>query len=315
MCCRMSGRTLKKVDFNLGGKPFHALAAGTPGRPLLLFLHGFPEYSGAWEEVLPLLADRWYCVAPDQRGYGRSWRPEGIENYRVSALVADAAAMIARFAPEGRAAAVIGHDWGASVAYALAIRLPELIDRLVILNGVHPAVFQQVLAEGGAQTAASQYITWLRAERSEEVLAADGYARLLSLFGGDMDLGWLTPKRRADYEKAWGGAAGLRAMIDWYRASRIVVPEPGADTGRRRDPQLRPRHVAHHHAASAALGAAGHRLRPRGPDPAGGLLRRPERAGNRRHRPLAGPSAARGGGCGDPGVPGRCLAQRREAGS
>ncbi|MFC2967266.1 alpha/beta fold hydrolase [Acidimangrovimonas pyrenivorans] len=223
----MQSEALKPVEFSLGGKPFHALTAGEPGKPLLLFLHGFPEYSGAWEEILPQLADRYYCVAPDQRGYGKSWKPEGIESYKVSALVADAAAMIHHFAPEGRAAALIGHDWGASVAYALAIRLPELIDRLVILNSVHPAVFQQVLARGGAQTAASQYITWLRAEGSEQVLAAENFAKLFELFSAEMDLSWMTPERRAAYAEAWGGVEGLKAMIHWYRASRITVPAPG----------------------------------------------------------------------------------------
>lgn len=178
---------------------------------------------------MPDFASRYFCVAPDQRGYGRSWRPEGVGNYRVSALVGDAAGLIARFAPQGRAAAVIGHDWGASVAYALAIRLPELVDRLVILNGVHPAMFQRALARGGAQTEASQYITWLRREGSENLLAADDYAKLFTLFGAGMSLDWLTPERRAAYTEAWGGVAGLRAMVNWYRATPLLVPPVGAE--------------------------------------------------------------------------------------
>lgn len=193
----------------------------------MLFLHGFPEYSGAWDEILPAFASRYFCVAPDQRGYGRSWRPEGVEHYRVSALVGDAAGLIARFAPQGRAAAVIGHDWGASIAYALAIRLSELVDRLVVLNGVHPAMFQRALARGAEQTAASQYITWLRREGSENLLAADDYAKLLKLFGTGMNLDWLTPERRAAYVEAWGGVDGLRAMVNWYRASPLLVPPAG----------------------------------------------------------------------------------------
>lgn len=218
---------IRSAEVRLGGQPFHVRLAGQEGRPLLLFLHGFPEFSGAWDEILPQLSSQYLCVAPDQRGYGKSWRPEGVENYRVSALVGDAAGLIAHFAPQGRAAAVIGHDWGASVAYALAIRLPELVDRLVILNGVHPAMFQLALARGGAQTEASQYITWLRREGSENVLAQDGYGKLLSLFGAGMNLDWLTPERRADYVEAWGGVAGLRAMVNWYRATPLLVPPPG----------------------------------------------------------------------------------------
>ena len=215
---------MEPARFEVAGRPFHALTWGEPGRPLILFLHGFPEFSGAWEDVAPRLADGWFCVAPDQRGYGRSWRPEGVERYAMRALAADAEAMIERFG-DGRAAAVVGHDWGASVAYALAIRAPERVGRLVVLNGVHPIAFQEALADGGPQVERSQYIPWLRREGSERLLADDGHARLWGMFG---DLpGALGPGRRTAYEAAWGGAAGLRSMVDWYRASPMQVPEPG----------------------------------------------------------------------------------------
>ena len=212
------------VEFEIAGRPFHALAWGDPSRPLVLFLHGFPEFSGAWEEVAERLSDAWFCVAPDQRGHGRSWRPEGVERYAMRELVSDAASAIERFGG-GRAAAVVGHDWGAAVAYALAIRAPERLDRLVVVNGVHPLAFQEALATGGAQAERSRYIPWLRREGSERALAEDGYRRLWGMFG-DLSAG-MAPGRRRAYEAAWGGAAGLRSMVDWYRASPIQVPEPG----------------------------------------------------------------------------------------
>lgn len=217
---------MRAVAFEIEGRPYHALAAGEEGRPLLLLLHGFPEYSGAWAEVMPLLSRDFFCVAPDQRGYGRSWRPEGVEHYAMRHLVADAEAMIERFGA-GRAAAVVGHDWGASIAYALALRAPRRLARLIVLNGVHPLAFQEALAAGGAQAQASQYIHWLRAEGSERALAEHGFARLMTIFGAGMDVSWLTPERSLAYVRAWGDEAGLRAMIDWYRASSIVVPQPG----------------------------------------------------------------------------------------
>ena len=215
---------MEPVRFEIEGRAFHALTWGEPGRPLVLLLHGFPEFSGAWEEVAPRLAREWYCVAPDQRGYGRSWRPEGVERYAMRELVADARAMILRFG-DGRAVGIVAHDWGASVAYALAIRSPERLARLVVVNGVHPIAFQEALAEGGAQAEASQYIPWLRREGSEGALAADGYRRLWRLFG-DLSAR-MPPERRRAYEAAWGGAEGLRSMVDWYRASPMQVPEPG----------------------------------------------------------------------------------------
>jgi pimeloyl-ACP methyl ester carboxylesterase len=125
----------------------------------------------------------------------------------------------------GGRVAVVGHDWGAVVAYGLAITAPERVSRLVVANGVHPLAFQRALDEGGAQAEASRYIDWLRREGSEEPLAADGYARLWRMFG---DLpGALGPGRRSAYEAAWGGAEGLRSMVDWYRAAPIRVPVPG----------------------------------------------------------------------------------------
>lgn len=222
----MTQRDLTGTAFQINGHGFFAHTAGDPDRPLLLFLHGFPEYCGAWDEVLPLLADAFYCVAPDQRGYGRSWKPEGVEDYATKHLVADVAAMIDHFG-RGRAAALIGHDWGASVAYATAIRHPQKLAALIVANGVHPAPFQKALAAGGAQTAASQYITWLRGEGSEEALAKDDFARMMTLFSAKMDLGWMTPSRAQAYKAAWGDAAGVRAMVNWYRATPLLVAKPG----------------------------------------------------------------------------------------
>lgn len=208
----------------LRGQSFHLREWGDPDLPPMLMLHGFPEYSGAWSDVAAHLSDRFRCVAPDQRGYGGSWSPPEVEAYAAGELADDMAALAETL---GGPLVVVGHDWGASVAYALAIRRPDLVSRLVILNGVHPAPFQTALARGGAQTAASQYITWLRRPGSEDALAADGHARLLRLFAEDMDMSWMTPARRALYVAEWSRPGRLRGMVNWYRAARMVVPEPG----------------------------------------------------------------------------------------
>jgi len=217
---------MQNLTFDIGGHAYHALAEGDPASPLLLFLHGYPEYSGAWADMLPRFADRFYCVAPDQRGYGQSWRPEGVEHYATKHLVSDIGAMIDLFG-QGRAAGLVGHDWGASVSYATAIRWPEKIAKLAIINGVHPAPFQAAMAAGGAQTEASQYITWLRREGAEDVLAKDDFAQMMALFSAKMDVSWLSGDKLAQYKAAWRDAAGLRAMINWYRASPLMVAEPG----------------------------------------------------------------------------------------
>ena len=205
----------------LGGHPFTVRRWGDPALPPLLMLHGFPEYGGAWAEVAEQLCDRFHCIAPDQRGYGASHAPPETEAYQMKHLVSDVAALI----PDGPVA-VLGHDWGASVAYALAMFRPDLVDRLIIVNGVHPMPFQRAMAAGGAQSAASQYINTLRAPGSEDRLAAGDFAGLMRLFSAHMDLSWLTGDRLTAQQAMWR-QSGLRGMINWYRASPLIVADPG----------------------------------------------------------------------------------------
>lgn len=206
----------------VGGQPFFVRHWGDEGLPRLLLLHGFPEYGGAWEELAPLLAERFHVIAPDQRGYGQSWAPEAVSDYATSKLVADMAGIIGD-AP----LVVLGHDWGAAVAYGLAMFRPELVEKLIIMNGVHPVPFQRALAAGGAQTDASQYIHFLRAEGSEDTLAAEDCAKLRGLFGANMDMSWLAGDRAEDYVRAWQRPGRLRGMVNWYRASPLRLGGKG----------------------------------------------------------------------------------------
>jgi len=206
----------------LNGQPFFLRHWGARNRPKLMMLHGFPEHSGAWAALAPLLASHFHCIAPDQRGYGQSWTPEGVEHYATSGLISDMAALTGD-AP----ITVMGHDWGAAVAYGLAMFRPELVDRLIILNGVHPEPFQRAIAAGGAQTEASQYIHYLRAEGSEDRLADNDFALLMALFSAKMDLSWMTDDLRKTYKTEWGRPGRLKAMINWYRASPLQVGSPG----------------------------------------------------------------------------------------
>lgn len=209
---------------SLNGHDFFVRRWGDASLPPLLMLHGFPEYGGAWGDVAERLAHRFHCIAPDQRGYGQSWAPEDVGAYTTSKLVGDMAALIGTDGP----VTVFGHDWGAGVAYGLAMFRPELVSRLIIANGVHPVPFQEALAKGGAQSEASQYMLYLRGEGSEEALAADGYAKLLALFSAKMDMSWLSGATRDAYIAEWSRPGRLRGMVNWYRASPLVVARPGA---------------------------------------------------------------------------------------
>lgn len=214
--------TARTKTQELNGKPFFIREWGKEGLPKLLLLHGFPEFGGAWHRLAPLLTDRFHCIAPDQRGFGQSWAPADVSEYTGSKLISDMAALIG---PEP--VIVLGHDWGAAVAYGLAMFRPDLVTRLIIMNGVHPVPFQRALAAGGAQAEASQYITYLRRPKSEERLAEDDFARLMALFSANMDLDWMDTQTAAAYKREWGREGRLRGMINWYRASPLQVPPVG----------------------------------------------------------------------------------------
>ncbi len=201
--------------------------AGDPSNPAILMLHGFPEYSGAYADLISYLEADYFCIAPDQRGYGQSWRPKEVEHYSAAKLVADAAAVLDHYSPNSPIAAVLGHDWGAAVSYGLAFRHPDRFQTLIIANGVHPIPFQRALAAGGAQSEASQYIDWLRAPGSEVKLAENNHTRMLDIFSKHMDMSWMTEKKLAAYRAAWGGADQIRGMVNWYRASFLRVAIPG----------------------------------------------------------------------------------------
>ena len=210
---------------SLNGQPFHYLEWGPPDAPVLLMLHGFPEYSGAWTELAERLSDRFRCIAPDQRGFGQSCAPADVRDYATGKLVGDMVALIDHLGVGP--VTVVGHDWGASVAYVLAARRAERVERLIILNGVHPIPFQREMAKGGAQSQASQFILWLRREGSEDRLAENDFGKLLDLFSARMDLSWMTPETLAQYKTEWARPGRMRGMVNWYRASPLQVAAPG----------------------------------------------------------------------------------------
>lgn len=224
---------MQTQTIELDGHPFFVRRWGDPDKPVLLMLHGFPEYGGAWSDLAPLLSDRFHCIAPDQRGYGQSWAPADVADYAAAKLVGDMAALIET---TGGPVTVLGHDWGAAVAYGLAMMRPDLVNRLIILNGVHPITFQRALAKGGAQAKASQYIHYLRREGSEDRLAEDNYGKLVELFSKNMDFGWLSGARLDAYRTEWARPGRLRSMIHWYRASSLQVPKPGEQIEGLQDP-------------------------------------------------------------------------------
>lgn len=203
-----------------------ALAGPEDGPPVIL-LHGFPESHRTWRGLVPLLEDRFRLIMPDLRGFGQTDRPRDVAAYGTDTLVADLFALaddrrLDRFA-------LVGHDWGGAVAWAAALRGDPRVERLAIINSPHPWIFQKSLIEDAAQRAASRYINAFRTPGFEQAVAAMGFPAFFEKsFGGHVDLSLISAEERSHYLAEWRRPGALTAMLNWYRASQIVVPPPGA---------------------------------------------------------------------------------------
>lgn len=211
-------------------------ASGERGRPVLMFLHGFPEAAFAWDELLSHFSrpenGGYRCIAPNLRGYERSSAPPQVEDYRAKHLVQDIVALIdAECGTNQPLAALIAHDWGGALAWAVANQHPQRMRQLVIVNAPHPGTFLRELRSNPAQQAASAYMNFLVRPDAAGLLAADGYQRLFGFFenmgacatpgaaGSPEGAGWLTEAVRAQYRAIWD--QGLEGGLNYYRASPL----------------------------------------------------------------------------------------------
>lgn len=204
----------------------HYLESGSSDAPLVVMLHGFPEYSGAWRRQLNDLADRFHCIAPDLPGYNLSSKPLDVARYRTKKLVDDLDAFAANFSA-GKPFTLVAHDWGGALAWAYAIKKPERLSRLIIVNATHPGTFAREVARNPAQAGASQYIREIREQDSEKRYAADDYAMLWRSLAPVYAAGHLTDEDRAAYIKAWSQPDALTGMFNWYRAMRLAPAKTG----------------------------------------------------------------------------------------
>jgi pimeloyl-ACP methyl ester carboxylesterase len=204
------------------GVELDVATAGDPAAPAIILLHGFPESHRTWRHQIPELAKTHFVIAPDQRGFARSSKPEGVDKYTPDKPVADLLALATHFGKERFV--LVGHDWGGAIAWMAALQHPDRIEKLVIVNAPHPFVFQKSLYDDMEQRAASQYIRAFRNPALDEQVAAMGLGRFFDTsFAKHVDPA-LVASERAAYLDEWGQPGAITAMLNWYRASAIVVP-------------------------------------------------------------------------------------------
>jgi pimeloyl-ACP methyl ester carboxylesterase len=187
---------------NSNGVKIHYASLGTG--PLIVMIHGFPDFWYTWRDQMEGLSDRYQVVAIDQRGYNLSDKPDGVDNYDMRLLVGDVAAVIKSLGKNK--AIIVGHDWGGAVAWQFAMNVPQMTDKLIILNLPHPRGLARELAKPDSQQAKnSSYARGFQMEGSEAKLTAEGLA------------GWVKdPAAKQKYIEAFRRSS-FAAMMNYYR--------------------------------------------------------------------------------------------------
>ena len=205
----------------LNGVRLHYVTAGQ-GK-LILFIHGFPEFWYAWRNQLAEFGRDYLAIAPDMRGYNLSSKPTDVEQYRIQYLIEDVRTLAEHL---GHTRFIlVGHDWGGAVCWAFALAYPQYLEKLIIINMAHPAIFERELRDNPAQQQASEYMLWFRTPQAEQTLTANNYAMLVeSVLSPGVARGYFTEEDRQAYLQAWAQPGALTGGLNYYRAAHIGPP-------------------------------------------------------------------------------------------
>ncbi|ELZ80105.1 alpha/beta hydrolase (plasmid) [Haloferax larsenii] len=212
----------------VNGVRLHVVTAGDPDAPLVVLLHGHPDFWYGWRDQLISFVEAGFRVlVPDQRGCNLSEAPDGIDAYRLSELSTDVCELIHS---EGRESAhVVGHDFGAFVAWNVALRQPSIVDRLGILNVPHPTVFAETIRSSPRQLARSWYVWFYQLPKLPEwILSRNDAANMVSALEKTSNPGTFDDETIRRYRAAWQHT-GIKPRINWYRGFRRSE-RPSRDT-------------------------------------------------------------------------------------
>ena len=210
------GTELREGYAEVGDVSLHYVEAGDSDGPLVVLLHGFPEFWYGWrQQIAPLVEAGFRVVAPDLRGYNLSSKPGGFRDYTADKLAADVRGLIRELGAES--AMVVGHDWGGTVAWTLAMNHPEVVDRLAILNAAHPRKLNEGL-RNPRQLLRSWYFFFFQFPKWPEHHARARNWRFFKRFLRDARP-QNTPEELDRYVDAWSQPGAATAMIDYYRAA------------------------------------------------------------------------------------------------
>jgi len=207
----------------LNGIRMHYVTAGAG--ELLMFVHGFPEFWYAWKEQLLEFGRDYQAAAPDMRGYNLSEKPAGVDPYQMKFLCEDLRCLAEHLGHDRFV--LVGHDWGGAIAWAFAQSYPGYLEKLVIINAPHPAVFERELRDNPAQQKASEYMLMFRSPQAEQTLSANRYDLLYQgVLSEGVKNGYFTEADCKAYREAWSQPGALTGGLNYYRAAHIGPPTP-----------------------------------------------------------------------------------------
>jgi epoxide hydrolase 4 len=195
--------------------------------PLILFLHGFPEFWYAWKEQLAEFGRDHRVAALDMRGFNLSGKPREVSEYRVEKVVEDVRAFAAHVA-RGEPVVLVGHDWGGYVTWAFAAAYPKLLRKLVIINAPHPAIMAHLLSSDRDQQKASEYMNMFRSDQAEQILCADEFDFLANRIMAFGKTNGLPVEDKPEYIKAWSQNGAITGGLNYYRANDLAAAKNGS---------------------------------------------------------------------------------------
>lgn len=220
------GYSSKIIEIN--GLSFHYVEAGSGS--LILFLHGFPYFAESWDPLLKPLSEKYHVVAPDNRGYGYTAKPPLVNDYNIEYLVADVSALINKLA-NNKPVILVGHDWGGVLAWSVAQKHPQLVNKVIAINAPPFNVFLNMLAHSDSQREASSYIDMLTSWVGELYFYIKGPELM---WGSSLqqlhEKGHVNDEFKRAFLAAWSQKGAAEAAVNWYKANIPAFDEINDDS-------------------------------------------------------------------------------------